>query len=93
MREMIMHERRVELAIERHRYFDVRRWLIAHGENGVLNTPVYCLNVAAGTHAKDPDFFEMTEGMPRIFRVEHYLAPIKASEVALNTELVQAPFY
>ncbi len=93
MREMIQHERRVELAIEGHRYFDVRRWLIAHGENGVLNTPVWCLNVSVGEHARDPEFFTMVEGMPRIFRVEHYLAPIKASEVALNTELVQAPFY
>lgn len=93
MREMIQHERRVELAIEGHRYFDVRRWLIAHGENGVLNTPVWCLNVAVGDNARDPEFFTMKEGMPRIFRVEHYLAPIKASEVALNPELVQAPFY
>lgn len=93
MREMIRHERRVELAIEGHRYFDVRRWLIAHGDEGVFNTPVYCLNVGSGTHAKDPEFFTMVEGMPRIFRVEHYLAPIKAAEVALNTELVQAPFY
>lgn len=93
MREMIQHERRVELAIEGHRYFDVRRWMIAHGENGVLNTPVWCLNVAAGEHARDPEFFTMVQGMPRIFRVEHYLAPIKAAEVALNTELVQAPFY
>lgn len=93
MREMIRHERRVELAIEGHRYFDVRRWLIAHGEKGVLNTPVYCLNVSAGTNAKDPEFFTLVEGMPRIFRAEHYLAPIKAAEVALNTDLVQAPFY
>lgn len=93
MREMIRHERRVELAIEGHRYFDVRRWLIAHGEEGVLNTPVYCLNVSSGTHARDPEFFTLKEGMPRIFRAEHYLAPIKAAEVALNTELVQAPFY
>lgn len=93
MREMIQHERRVELAVEGHRYFDVRRWMIAHGEEGVLNTPVWCLNVAAGEHARDPEFFTMVEGMPRVFRVEHYLAPIRAAEVALNTELVQAPFY
>ena len=88
-----MKERRVELAWECHRYFDVRRWFIAHGDNGVLNTPVYGFNVAEGENATDPKFFTMTEGMPRIFRMEHYLAPVKASEVAYNTNLVQAPFY
>lgn len=93
MRHMLMKERRVELAWECHRYFDVRRWFIAHGDNGVLNTPVYGFNVAEGENATDPKFFTMTEGMPRIFRMEHYLAPIKASEVAYNTNLVQAPFY
>lgn len=93
MRAMLQKERRVELAWECHRYFDVRRWLIAHGDNGVLNTPVYGLNIAEGTSATDPKFFTMVEGMPRIFRIEHYLAPVKASEVAYNTNLVQAPFY
>lgn len=93
MREMIRHERRIELAWECHRYFDVRRWFIAHGDNGVLNTPVYGLDVSQGTSATDPAFFTMIEGMPRIFRMEHYLAPIRASECAYNTELVQAPFY
>ena len=93
MREMIRHERRIELAWECHRYFDVRRWFIAHGDNGVLNTPVYGLDVSQGTSATDPAFFTMIEGMPSIFRMEHYLAPIRASECAYNTELVQAPFY
>jgi len=29
MREFVRHERFVELAFEDHRYFDVRRWMIA----------------------------------------------------------------
>lgn len=93
MREMIRHERRVELAFEIHRYFDVRRWFIAHGEHGVFNSPVYGLDVSRGANATDPSFFTMVEGIPRYFRLEHYLAPIKASEAAYNTELIQAPFY
>ena len=93
MREMIRHERRVELVWECHRYFDVRRWFIAHGENGALNTPVYGLNVAEGTGPTDPSFFKMVEGIPRTFRIEHYLAPIKSSEIALNPKMVQAPHY
>lgn len=93
MREMLRHERRIELAWECHRYYDVRRWFIAHGENGVLNVPVHGLNVAEGESATDPAFFEMKEGMTRIFRMEHYIAPIRASECAYNPNLVQAPFY
>lgn len=93
MREMIRHERRVELAFEIHRYFDVRRWFIAHGSNGVLNTPVYGLDVAQGAGPKDPSFFNMVSGIPRVFRIEHYLAPIRSAETSFNTELVQAPFY
>lgn len=93
MREMLRQERRVELVWECHRYFDVRRWFIAHGENGVFNTPVYGLDVSQGVDAKDPAFFSMVKGMPRIFRMEHYLAPIKSSECAYNRELVQAPYY
>ncbi len=92
--ELLRQERRVELAWEIHRYFDVRRWFIAHGENGVLNTPCYGLDVSRGTHAKDPDFFTLTEcSLQRVFRIEHYFAPIKSSECAYNTNLVQAPFY
>lgn len=92
--ELLRQERRVELAWEIHRYFDVRRWFIAHGENGVLNTPCYGLDVTRGTNATDPDFFTQTEcSLQRVFRLEHYFAPIRASECAYNTELVQAPFY
>ena len=38
MREMIRHERKIELAWECNRYFDVRRWFTAHGPNGELTT-------------------------------------------------------
>jgi hypothetical protein len=93
MREILRNERRVELAWETNRYFDVRRWFIAHGVEGVLNTPVYGLDVSQGKHATDPAFFTMKEGIPRTFRIEHYFAPISATECAFNGELIQAPFY
>jgi hypothetical protein len=93
IREAIRNERRVELAWETNRYFDVRRWFIAHGVEGVLNTPVYGLDVSQGKNATDPAFFTMKEGIPRTFRIEHYFAPISATECAFNGELIQAPFY
>lgn len=93
MREMIRHERRVELAWEVHRFFDVRRWFNAHGNNGLFNTPVHGLDVSRGKNATDPEFFTLTQAQIRIHRLEHYFLPIKASECAYNTDLAQAPFY
>lgn len=93
MREMIHQERRIELAWEAHRYFDVRRWFIAHGEDGVFNKPVHGLTVSAGTSATDPAFFTMIETDYRIFRLEQYMLPVEAGEVAFNRDFIQAPFY
>jgi len=93
LQTMIRDERRVELAWECHRFFDVRRWFIAHGPNGVFNTPVHGFNYTKGTSATDLDFFMYTKTQDRTFRLEHYFYPIAAAEVAYNTELVQAPFY
>lgn len=51
MRERIKHERRIELAFEVHRFFDVRRWKDAeHTEN----QPVHSMNIMEGTHMQDP---------------------------------------
>ena len=93
MREMIRHERKIELCYECQRFFDVRRWFIAHGPNGAFNHNEYGLNMSKGENATDKEFFSMTEAAIKRFDIKHYLMPIKASECELNTELVQAPFY
>ena len=93
MREMIRRERRIELSWEGHRFFDVRRWFIGHGVDGAFNQPVHGFDLNTGTYDMDPDFFTNTVIQNRLFRTEHYMFPIRASEVAFNTELVQAPFY
>ncbi|MGV8095832.1 MAG: RagB/SusD family nutrient uptake outer membrane protein [Mangrovibacterium sp.] len=93
MREMIRRERRVEFAWETQRYFDVRRWFIAHGPDGEFNHPIHGLDMTQGQGATDPAFFTYTQIQTRTFRIEHYLSPIKSSEAMLNGELVQAPYY
>jgi len=93
MREMIRHERRLELAFECQRFFDVRRWFIGHGPSGLFNQPAYGLDMTRGEHATDPSFFSLVKLQDRVFRLEHYFLPIASSEVTMNTELVQAPFY
>lgn len=93
MRKMICQERRVELAWETTRYFDVRRWFIAHGPDGEFNHPVHGLDMTKGESATDPSFYTYTQVQTRTFRIEHYLSPIKSSEVMLNGALIQAPNY
>lgn len=82
------NERRIELAFEQHRYFDVRRWMIApealnRNANGIvieapLNSPVkYSLN-------KIQD---------RSWSNNMYFLPITLDEINRNRNLVQNPLY
>lgn len=93
MREMIHHERKIELAWECNRYFDVRRWFTAHGTDGAFNHNEYGLDMSRGENATDLAFFSMVKVANKRFDIQHYFLPIKSSEVMLNTQLVQAPFY
>jgi hypothetical protein len=82
MRDAIRRERRVELAFENHRFFDVRRWKIAdQTENG----PKYGLNI----NADAPSFYERTPFETRVFTKKHYLFPIPQSEVSIDRNMIQ----
>lgn len=93
MRERIRHERKIELAFEEHRYFDVRRWKIAEQtENitvnmikitGPIGSEVY---ETAPTHGP-----EVT--VNRVFLSHQYFWPIMRSEILINPKLEQNPGY
>ncbi|MBK5720620.1 RagB/SusD family nutrient uptake outer membrane protein [Dysgonomonas sp. Marseille-P4677] len=90
MREAIRRERKIELAFENHRYFDVRRWGIAETTE---NRPIHCMNIMAGTHLQDNAFYERVVCEPRVFdKTKHYWFPIPQDEIN-ETErvLVQNP--
>lgn len=88
MRERIQRERRVELAFEDFRFFDVRRWRIAED---VLNGHVHGYDVTKG---KETGFFtKVTVGTPRVFPQKHYLFPIARYDILLNPKIVQNPGY
>ncbi|MDR1864335.1 MAG: RagB/SusD family nutrient uptake outer membrane protein [Bacteroidales bacterium] len=89
MRAKIHHERRIELAFETHRFFDVRRWM----EAGVSeNRPVHSLDIFSGENGNDPDFYNRIKVEDRIFEPKHYLFPISQAEINKNlNNLVQAP--
>lgn len=85
MREIIRHERQIELAFEEHRQWDVRRWKIAED---VLGGPVYCLKIT-----KDPVTselsYEKVKVEDRVFTPNMYLYPFPQKETNQNAELGQ----
>lgn len=78
MRDKIRNERRVELAFEEHRFFDIRRWKIAES---LLNGPLYGMKMTKSgstiTYTRYP--FEI-----RSFPSKLYVLPIPQSEVDKN---------
>ena len=86
MRTAIQGERRVEFAIEEHRYWDVRRWKIA--EN-VSNQPLHKMIITKVGSAYTYDI--QTIRTPVFTAPKWYLWPIPQGEVNKSTELVQNP--
>lgn len=90
MRERIKHERRIELAFETHRFFDLRRWKDAEKSEG---KPIHSLNIYAGTSRQDNAFYERTLCEQRVFVApQHYFFPIEQAEIDKNRDrLLQNP--
>jgi hypothetical protein len=86
MRAVIQNERRVELAIEEHRYWDVRRWKIA--EN-VSNKKLHGMKV---TKVGNGYTYELIDIRTPVFTApKWYLWPIPQLEVNKSADLQQNP--
>lgn len=87
----IRRERRIELATEGQRYFDVRRWMIADkpGE-GRQSGYIHGMNLS-GRAGVEEDFYEEVEATPIVFRRKMYLYPIPDNEIKKSVNLVQNP--
>jgi hypothetical protein len=89
MRDAIRNERRVELAFEEHRFYDVRRWKIA---DVTENKPAGGINVT-----KNGSSFTYTTKVAldgRKFETKHYWLPIPRAEIqASNNKITQNSGY
>lgn len=86
MRAVIQNERRIELAFEEHRFWDIRRWKIA---GDVLNGNVQGMLITkdAGTSALT---FQVVNAAPVTFNAAKlYHMPIPYSEITKNQALIQ----
>jgi hypothetical protein len=89
----VRNERFVELYIEEHRYWDIRRWRIAVNElNGKgFKGVIWEYHIAEdkyGMKIKDADF-----NQKRVFAERNYYFPIGLNRIADNPNLVENPGY
>lgn len=91
-RARIRNERTIELAYEEHRFYDIRRWLIAENE-GVMKGNFYGIKISkvAGTNPQEysylPYVFEVRSFTPKM-----YLHPWPVNEVNKGY-IIQNPGY
>ncbi|HVW59166.1 MAG TPA: RagB/SusD family nutrient uptake outer membrane protein [Puia sp.] len=86
MRQVIRNERRIELAYEGFRFFDVRRWLIAEQTD---NQQMHGMEVDRGATVVYKPFAVRKHN----FNKAMYLWPIPLKEIAKSPELQQNPLY
>ena len=93
-RDQIRHERRVELAFEGHRYWDLRRWRTAVTDLSKSWSGIrYILDVQTGKYQiKINDHIDGASNVPQ-FRQENYYFPITIQRTSNNTNLVENPGY
>ena len=95
MREAIRRERRVELNCEMGlRYHDIRRWKI--GEE-TLDRKFYGMNFSGSQYCDDESnpncYFIRKSYQERQFSEKNYWIPIHQTELDINPDLVQNPFW
>lgn len=83
MREIIQRERMIELAMEGHRFWDIRRWKLA---TDYFNRPIRGWNIKGTT---TDDFYNVTLIEKRSFNKKDYLWPYSTEELTNNPGLVQ----
>lgn len=103
--DIIRNERRVELAFEDHRYFDLKRWRIADKVwDGLDTNPVavvqglYPYRISRPGHADDGKYiFERVRPTrfkkARFFRMANYYSSIDQAVINNNPKIVKNPFH
>ncbi len=87
MREAIRAERRIELAFEGFRFYDVRRWMIAEQTD---NGPMYGYAVTRTGTSFSGEYFVVRN---HVFTKKMYFFPLPYDETVKQPTLVQNPYY
>ena len=86
-RDVVKHERQVELAFEDHRYWDLLRWKDAMT---ILNQPVKGVKVTnTGTDIAPVFSYQVVDVAKRSFRNANYLYPFAYSDIVLSNNVLE----
>ena len=85
MREIIRNERRIEMAFEEQRYWDIRRWRIAED---IFKEPLKGLNIQV---VCNKTIYNEVNVLSAEFDTKRYFYPIPYSEVIKNGNMIQNP--
>ena len=87
LRCIVRRERLVELAIEGHRLYDIRRWEIGSSTTGPIKGMTYNSPTNPGTLVTA----ELSGFVKEFDPAKHYLWPIPFAQIQLNPNLKQNP--
>jgi len=96
LKEEYRNERRIEMAFEEQRFFDIRRWMIAPE---VMNEDAKGIEISVkGTDRADRSTYhdyqyKVIDIQPRHWDDKMYFIPIPFDEMKRNPSLIQAPLY
>lgn len=94
--DKIRHERKIELVFEGHRFWDMKRWRIAHKtiSEGGLNGKPLRTGVYFDLRDNKYHFFQNNaEPNPRVFKSAYYYMPLTLSRTTNNPNLIENPGY
>jgi len=81
LRQRLYNERRIELAFENHRFFDIRRWKIA---NVIENRPIYGMDVFLNMNTNVKTYTPVLLLQKNPYQDKMNLLPVATSEIQKN---------
>jgi hypothetical protein len=88
LRQRLYNERRIELAFESHRFFDIRRWKIA---NVIENRPIYGMDISKNLATGATTYSPVLLLQKNPYQDKMNLLPVDNAEVLRNDPSLQTP--
>lgn len=88
LRQRLYNERRIELAFENHRFFDIRRWKIA---DVIENRPIYGMDVFLNKNTGVKTYSPVLLLQKNPWQDKMYLLPVDRNEVQRTSPDLQTP--
>jgi len=89
MRNYIRDERRIELAYEDHRFWDIRRWKVGASTYATVLTGMKIIKNANGTYSYEK--INLPKPISVFIEPKMNLLPIPAIQVNISDKLIQNP--